>query len=349
MNRNAETDFAEGPSPFKAPDGRRQRRLPLLQGAAAVQQNVPKTESAIFTPDSSATSGNGSMFRWMHGATATSGKAFGQAPFTMQRLRRQALWGCAAGAALLIAVLSSRSDFGTQRAAMLLSSMNLSRLFARKPETRAAAPAFDAEAATRHLAQEVRDLTEDRDRIISRLDDLEHNIDDMTGSIASQLATTKAASEQALMATAGFIPPGVTTPTSVASLATLGTAPPAGWAAPTPTPTPPSTPAAGQSAASESAGSPAPPAYGAELGSAHSIKTLHARWAQIHAAHPQIFAGLTPVVVLKDRTRSDRIALRLVVGPLPNAERAAHLCASLAAFHLPCQPTMFDGRHLTLE
>jgi len=53
-------------------------------------------------------------------------------------------------------------------------------------------------------------------------------------------------------------------------------------------------------------------------------------------------------VILRESPRSNRIELRLVVGPLPSAEAAAQLCASLAAFHVFCQPAMFDGRHIAL-
>jgi hypothetical protein len=90
-------------------------------------------------------------------------------------------------------------------------------------------------------------------------------------------------------------------------------------------------------------------AYGADIGGAPSIKALHVRWAAMLSAHPQILKGLTPVVTLKDNPRSNKISLRLVVGPFANAEQAAQLCASLAALQQSCEPTMFDGQHLALQ
>jgi hypothetical protein len=54
-------------------------------------------------------------------------------------------------------------------------------------------------------------------------------------------------------------------------------------------------------------------------------------------------------VSLRENQRSNRIELRLMVGPFSNAEAAAQLCALLGTFHLFCQPTMFDGRHLALQ
>jgi hypothetical protein len=84
--------------------------------------------------------------------------------------------------------------------------------------------------------------------------------------------------------------------------------------------------------------------YGADIGSATSIKTLQTRWTAVHAAHAQLFQGLHPSVTLRENPRSNRTELRLVVGPFSNAEAAAQLCAALAAFKQFCQPTMFDGR-----
>ena len=97
-----------------------------------------------------------------------------------------------------------------------------------------------------------------------------------------------------------------------------------------------------------SPGSP-PTEYGVDIGSALSIQALRARWLGMRSAHPQLFDGLTPTVMLREIPRSKRIELRLVVGPLANAEAAAQLCASLAPYRLSCQPTIFDRRHLALQ
>ena len=93
----------------------------------------------------------------------------------------------------------------------------------------------------------------------------------------------------------------------------------------------------------------AAPAYGAEIGSASSIKALRTRWASIHSAHAQVLEGLRPVVSLRDNPQSNHIELRLVVGPLASADAAGRLCALLATFHVACQPTMFDDRQVALE
>jgi hypothetical protein len=92
------------------------------------------------------------------------------------------------------------------------------------------------------------------------------------------------------------------------------------------------------------ASAPRPAAYGADIGSATSIKTLQTRWTGLHSAHRQLFEGLHPSLTLRENPRSSRTELRLVIGPLPNAEAAVRLCRALAAFKQSCQPTMFDGR-----
>jgi len=54
-------------------------------------------------------------------------------------------------------------------------------------------------------------------------------------------------------------------------------------------------------------------------------------------------------VTLKELPRSDRIELRLVIGPLASADEAARLCASLADYRVPCRPTNFGSQHLLLQ
>jgi hypothetical protein len=76
---------------------------------------------------------------------------------TMQSLWRMALWGTTAATALLVAILTSRSDAGSQRIATTPGA------------THGAPRQFDAESATRQLVQAVHGLTEDRDRLITRL------------------------------------------------------------------------------------------------------------------------------------------------------------------------------------
>ena len=275
-------------------------------------------------------------------------RAGAQAAFTMQRLWRQAVWGCIAAAAVLLAVLAAFTDIGSQRAALVFGASNAAP--APHPQTaqtsqavaQATTPApsrsLDADYVVRQLTQTVRGLADDRDRMMKRLAAIERNVDDMTGSITQQIEAVKAAST----------PPAVPwlNIASMAPIAAPETSPPAGWE---PTPRPSSTAPADAQPQPDAAAAPANAAYGAEIGSAASIKALHARWAGIRSAHLQILDGLTPVVALRENPRSHKTELRLVVGPFANAAAAAQLCASLTAVRLSCFPTMFDGHNLALE
>src|SRR5580692_5900403 len=234
-------------------------------------------------------------------------------PVTMHGLWRLVVWGSTAAAVLLIAVLSSRGVVGSQRAAVAASTLCGATVAVVQPAPtpqQPAARAFDAQAETKKLADAVRDLTADNDELKSRLAVVEHSVDDVTGSIARQ----------------------------------ANTAPPP-W--PDSGPPVPATPAA--IAAVVAPALPLPMEYGVDIGSAVSIQALRARWAGIRSAHPQLFDGLAPTIALSEMPPSNRPELRLVIGPLPSANAAAKLCSTLERFRLTCQPTIFAGRHLTLD
>jgi hypothetical protein len=89
--------------------------------------------------------------------------------------------------------------------------------------------------------------------------------------------------------------------------------------------------------------------YAVDIGSAASIQALRARWAEIRAAHPHLFQGLTATVITRGISQSDRSELRLLLGPLPSSDAAARLCTSLAPYRVFCQPTGFDGQHVALQ
>jgi hypothetical protein len=251
-------------------------------------------------------------------------------PFTSQRFRRAAVWGVSAAGALLVAVIAGRSGVGVERLAVVLH----------RGPTQLATRAFDAQAETQRLAEAVRGLTANDEQIKSRLAAVEHDVDDITGSISKQVE----AANKARRSEGG---------PSVAATATV-TAAMIAAAAPPPTVVA-SAPAAMQSsadAAAAAAGAAAVSprtAYGVDIGSGLTIQALRARWEAIRSAHPQLFAGLQPIVSIKEVPRANRIELRLVAGPFADAGAAAQFCAALTPFGLFCQPTMFDGQRLALR
>jgi hypothetical protein len=270
--------------------------------------------------------------------TAAPAKVAATTTRPLQQLWRQTLWASAAAAALAVAFLSVRSDAGTQKVADVLSSLSLSARQA--PSRPAEARPSEMDLALRQLAQAVHGLTEDRDRLLARLGAVEHDMDDMTGSIKQQIDEVRAKDAARTLPWPDGAPPVPMTPADIAAVAKAAAA-----ADPPPRAAPP----AAALAPDASAPRAMPPPYGADIGSATSIKGLHSQWLALRSAHPQLLYGLQPVVSLRDNPKSNRIELHLVIGPFSNAASAAQLCSLLGTSRIPCQPAMFDGPHLALQ
>jgi hypothetical protein len=237
-------------------------------------------------------------------------------PVTMLGLWRVVVWGSTAATAMLIAVLASRGVVGSQRAAVAVSTLAASPVaspVAMARSNKLPERPFDAQTETKRLSDAVVDLTADNDQLRSRLAVIEHDVDDVTGSIAQQIETAKTAAP--LWPDLG--PPAPPTPAAIAAIMAPSL--------------------------------PMPMEYGVDIGSGLSIEALRARWAGIRSAHPELFDGLRPSITLKETPHSKRPELRLVVGPFVSAHAATQLCASLAPYRLFCEPTIFTGQHLALE
>ncbi len=243
--------------------------------------------------------------------------------FTMRGLRRVMVWGATAAGALLIAVITGRSEGAAERIALVLH-----------PAKQVAMQQFDAQAETQRLAETLRGLAANDEQIKSRLAAVEHDMNDVTGSITQQLkaadATRRSDDGPSVAATAAM------TAAMVAPVAM-----PAAAVAPPP----------GAIKTSVESALPAlsQTEFGVDIGSGLTIQALRTRWAAIRTAHPQLFEGLEPIVSVKEVPRTNRIELRLVAGPIAQAGTAAQLCAQLSVLGLFCQPTIFDGQRLALR
>lgn len=244
--------------------------------------------------------------------------------FTMERLRRLAVWGAAAAAAVLAVAMTSRSNVAVDRFAVLLHRP--------KPVT---APVFDAQAATAQLAEAVQGLKTSDEQLQNRLAAVEHDMD-VTGSITKQIQAADASRR------ADEGPSVAATALASASMAPSDL-PPVAAPAPAPATVP----------AKIDPNIVLPPlpktAFGVDIGSGLTLQALRMRWAAIRTAHPQLFEGLEPIISVREVPHSNRIELRLIAGPLPQPGTAAQLCAQLAALGLYCQPTIYDGQHLALR
>jgi|HubBroStandDraft_6_1064221.scaffolds.fasta_scaffold14804_5 hypothetical protein len=249
----------------------------------------------------------------------------------MLKLWREVSWISAAAAALLIALFSSQNGATEQRAPAAPPVTVVAKT--------ATAPApYSVESdATRRVAGTVREFTDDLSRITIRLAAVEHSIDDLTATVMQQNQSSKELTGQTLPASAKD--DSVTSTVAPAS---------ASGAAPSETqPPPPEAPPSAADAQADNVESAS--AYGAEIGTAVSMKMLIARWSELRSAHPGAFENLKPVATVKDNPRTNRVELRLVVGSVANRGGAAKLCASLAAVRIACQPVPLDGQQVALQ
>lgn len=266
-----------------------------------------------------------------------------------RRSWRLTLWAGVAVLSVAAAALAAYSDPGSRRLALGGAAT---------PRESPQWPGADIEA--RRLAEAVRLLTADRDRLAARVSALERNFDDVTGSIPNRSGAERASTNPG----ASPLPPALVPGALVNAEATRAPASPPGAAAPAPASSqipsqPPAAapPVPGRTAslapiASET-GAAASTAtrteFGIDLGSAATVEGLRTLWSSVKGSHAPLLEGLRPVVAVRDGAKPGALELRLVVGPLANAGVAARLCAALAAAGLTCEPAVFDGQRLALK
>ncbi len=227
--------------------------------------------------------------------------------FGKRDLSRLAGWGLAALGALTLAVYTVSSNIGEDR--LILAVAHIRGVPPPERLARAAAP-----PATREFAESIRELSSDRDQLLARLDSLERNVGDITGSIS------RAAAPPPLPAVIPSPPPVISAPEAI--------------------PVPP-----GQGAEDPGA---AKTEFGIDLGRANTLEGLRQLWTATKSKHATALEGLRPLVTMREITRANGgVELRLIAGPVPNASAAARLCASLAG--MACHPTVFDGQRLALR
>ena len=271
--------------------------------------------------------------------------------------RRFAAWGGAAALALVIVVLISQTPAGSERFEQALAQV-------RTPEPQAIASVpprvvVDAEE-TRRLADEVRRLAADRDRLKERVALLERSFDDMTGSIKTVMLanavaqSVKVESKETKEKVAAAPPPQVAAPAAMPSPAVAPTPPAAAKpvepsapaVAPGQTEIVPLPPVRVASTAPETPAAPAKVDFAIDLGGRLSMDALRQHWLTVKANNGPLLAGLKPLVT--QRVRAAGTDYRLVLGPLPSAADAAKLCAKFAAAHASCRTGKFIGEELAL-
>jgi cell division septation protein DedD len=263
--------------------------------------------------------------------------------FDMRALRRLAIWGGAATMALVMAVVASYSDTGSRRAVVASAGPgNAQPGNAQKTDARGArldARSPDMEAETKRLADAVRVLTADREQLIARIGTLERKLEDITGAIKRQdtRQDPPAASLPALSPVSPAAPSASNPP-----------APKEANAGPQPQLSAPERIANAPAATPEEAPSAelAKGEFAVDIGGAASFEGLRTLWASTKATNGALFEALFPAVAVRENSRAKSAELRLIVGPLPDVEAAARLCAKLSSTRRYCQPVAFEGQRL---
>jgi len=260
--------------------------------------------------------------------------------FDLRTLWRLAGWGGAAALALAAAVFASQTENGSQRLAAVASA----DLPARPVATVKIPPHREQEWEIARLEAQLRTLTSDRDRLAERVASLEHNIEDITGSIKRQSAQMITPAPPPA-ATLVISPPATTEAKQIEKPAPAqaeAAAPPA--AAPEQSaeppheavPLPPVRVAALPPEATASK-----PEFGVALASSSNLDVLHLQWGALKANYGPLLSGLRPIAAREQRGTTTYY--RLVLGPLPNAAAAAKLCARLTAARAVCHAGKFTG------
>jgi len=246
------------------------------------------------------------------------------------------------------------------------------RTFAGEPAPRAG----DAAEETRRLAEAIRALAADRDQALSRIAALERNLDGVTGTIKRDTGTTKRDSTQRDSIQRDLIqrdlaptlspPPSQSLPPPARPETPAA---PVTEAAVTPVPTPASQQSGvGDAAPMASAAADAPPApaanpahlstpaeqalasagLGIDVGGAGNYQGLRTLWHSTRTIDPALLEGFYPLAAVRENGKTHGADLRLVIGPIADAEAAARLCTTLAASHHYCQPVAFEGQRLSM-
>ncbi len=270
-------------------------------------------------------------------------------------------WGGAATIALAAVAITSQTEAGGKRLQLAIASLSdPGRVIADLSEPGggvvAAIPSAPAKtetsAETERLAAQLRELDADRARLTARIATLEHNLEDMTGSIKQQ-------SEQLAAARAALTrPPAVSAPATITTalppvvpleLPAIQAQAPAENAPPPTTetktqlvPIPPARVAANTPATEPP---PAKVEFGIDLGGAGTLEALRVHWVAVKANYGPLLNGLHPLVSRHTKQPAG-VGYRLVAGPLPNAAEAARLCARFPITRIGCRPAKFDGVQL---
>lgn len=269
-------------------------------------------------------------------------------------LWRVGTWGGVALASLIGAILLARSPIAARHTALNDAHVVIA---AQARQLQHLIQQNDSE--TRRLAAAMNTLNSDRDRLYQRVTELERNLDTVTGSVTKLAARPVPAPPPAIGAPQSvpvtirlpaISPASLFAPDGVSMAAERSARPDmTASIAPKPVATPPAAKSAPLPAIPEKKVS-APAAgklpLGIDLGSANSIEGLRAIWDQTRKAYPDEVGDLQPVIAVQEPKNGVGLQLRLVAGPVPDAQGIEKRCAPLIEATRPCASASFDGQRL---
>jgi hypothetical protein len=247
-------------------------------------------------------------------------------------------WGVATAIALSALAITSQTQSASDRLRSIFA-INEPAAVAQMPPRVA-----QLEVETRLLAQQIRTLTADRDRLAGRIALLESSVDDVTGAIKRQAAATAAALAARTPPAASPPQPTTASPVAIAAPAAAAAEAKASPVVTASVPLPPGRASTAQAAAEPEALVPGPTEFGLELGTASTLDGVRQRWLAVKANFGPLLSGLHPLAA--PERRQGKTGYRLVAGPLPNGPAAAGLCAHFSAAHTSCRVVRFEGEQI---
>lgn len=268
-------------------------------------------------------------------------------------------WATAAAIALGVAVLASLTPTGSQRIGTAIAALAGREV---RPPAQLAAQQAEIEKDRRSLNEALRLLALDRDRLMTRVGSIERNLDDITGSIKSQIAARPAPETNSLQDPPNQDPPNVDALPAITARTSRTDLP--DWLANVPEPWP--SPSSAMEFAPGPSSSPSAPSmhvgalpqaqpmaptvvsrteFGVDIGSGSDLNQVRMLWTAAKARYGRTFGNLRPIVV-RQEDRAGNPDYRLVIGPLSNASAAARLCATLSAADTVCSTRPYQGERL---
>ena len=206
-------------------------------------------------------------------------------------------------------------------------------------------PALAAnEGDTRRLTEIVRSLAGDRERLLARLATIERGLEDVTGSVHKQAASTPPAAPPPPPPRSGRRTAAEDRGRAAADGCPVRAGPGAAGARPAVPRTrsrPPRSP--------NWKPIPGRPAAGVDVGGAKDFDGLRTLWNTISANYSDLFEGLNPIVSVRENNKSRGAELRLVAGPITDVESASRICTTLAAAKRYCRLVTFEGQPLAMN